>query len=82
MGNLPTTSPSNIKINELVIVSNTQLPPSRWELAHVVNVHPGSDGHVRMTNLRTAHSQYKRSITQICKLPVSSEEDALENNSH
>jgi hypothetical protein len=41
-------------------VRNTQLPSSRWELARVVNVHPGSDGHVGVTNIRTAQSQYKR----------------------
>jgi hypothetical protein len=75
------TSHSNIKINDLVIVRNPQLPPFRWELARVVNVHPGSDGHVRVMALCTARSQYKWPITQICKLPVLSEKDALENNS-
>ncbi|KAH0945724.1 hypothetical protein HN011_011004 [Eciton burchellii] len=75
------TSPANIKINDLVIVRNPQLPPSRWELARVIQVHPGSDGHIRMVTLRTACGHYKRPITQICKLPVSSKKDALENNS-
>jgi len=42
------TSHSNIKINDLVIVRNPQLPSSRWELAHVIQVHPSSDGHVRV----------------------------------
>jgi len=71
--------PPNIKINDLVIVRNPQLPPSRWELARVVQVHPGSNGHVRVVTLHTACSHYKRPITQICKLPVSSEKDALES---
>ncbi|KAH0949278.1 hypothetical protein HN011_003068, partial [Eciton burchellii] len=35
-------------------------------------------GHVWVT-LRTACSHYERPIAQICKLPVSSESDALEN---
>jgi len=50
------TSHSNIKINDLVIVRNLQLPPSRWELAHVIQVHPSSDGHVRV-DLSTASAQ-------------------------
>jgi len=64
------TSPENIKINDLDIVSNPQFPPSRWKLARVVQVHPGSDGHIRVMTLRTACGHYKRPITQICKLPV------------
>ncbi|KAH0944378.1 hypothetical protein HN011_007012 [Eciton burchellii] len=72
-------SPLHIKIKDLVIVRNRQLPPSRWELARVVQVHPGLDGHVRVVTLRTVCSHYKRPITQICKLPVSSEKDALKS---
>ncbi|KAH0945784.1 hypothetical protein HN011_010972 [Eciton burchellii] len=47
----------------------------------VIQVHPGSDSHVRVVTLRTACGHYKQPITQICKLPVSSEKDALKNNS-
>ncbi|KAH0947355.1 hypothetical protein HN011_007786 [Eciton burchellii] len=66
------TSPANIKINDLVIVRNPQLPLSQWELARVIQVHPGSGGHVRVVTLCTVCVQYKRPITQICKLSVSS----------
>jgi hypothetical protein len=75
------TSPANIKINDLVIVRNPQLPPSQWELARIIQVHPGSDSHIRVVTIRTVCGHYKQPITQICKLPVSSEKDALENNS-
>jgi hypothetical protein len=74
-----TKSHPNIKINDLIIVINLQLPPSRWKLARVVQVHPGSDGHVRVVILRTACSHYKRPIAQICKLPMSSENNALKS---
>lgn len=67
-----------IAINDLVIVKNPLLPPSKWELARVIQVHPGSDGYVRVVTLRTANSQYKRPIAQICKLPVSSRHDTSE----
>jgi len=66
-------------VNDLVIVKNPLLPPSKWEMARVVELHPGSDGHVRVVTVRTALSQYKRPIAQICKLPVQSRHDALEH---
>lgn len=61
-----------IRVNELVLLKNSLLPPSKWELARVQETHPGEDGHVRVVTLRTARSVYKRPIVQICRLPVSS----------
>jgi len=68
----------DVMVNNLVIVRNPLLPPSKWELARM-KVHPGSDEHVRVVTVRTASSQYKRPIAQICKLPVQSGHDALEH---
>jgi hypothetical protein len=53
----------DIKVNNLVIVRNPQIPPSQWELVRVVQTHPRSDGHVRGD--LTACSHYKRPIAQI-----------------
>jgi len=72
------TQPS-VKVNDLVSVKNPQLPPSKWELARIVEVHPSSDGQVRVVTVRTACTLYKRPITQICKLPMHTERDALKN---
>ncbi|XP_070169700.1 uncharacterized protein [Polyergus mexicanus] len=62
-----------LKINELVLLKNNLAPPSKWELARILDVHPGSDGHVRVVTLRTAKTTLKRPITQICQLPISSD---------
>jgi len=69
----------DVMVNDLVIVKNPLLPSSKWELARIVEVYPGSDGHVRVATVRTANSQYKRLIAQICKLPVPTGHDALES---
>jgi len=50
----------DIKVNDLFIRRNPQLPPSRWELVPVVQVHLNSDGRVRVITLRTAYVHYKR----------------------
>ncbi|XP_070169690.1 uncharacterized protein [Polyergus mexicanus] len=62
-----------LKINELVLLKNNLAPPSKWELARILDVHPGSDGHVRVVTLRTAKTTLKRPITQICQIPISSD---------
>lgn len=59
-----------LKVNELVLLKNNLLPPSKWELARILAVHPGSDNHVRVVTLRTAKTMLKRPITQVCRLPV------------
>jgi len=44
----------NVMVNDLVIVKNPLLLLSKWELARIVEVHPGSDGHVRVVIVRTS----------------------------
>lgn len=65
-----TTPQRNLEINELVLLKNSLLPASKWELARVQETHPGSDGRVRVVTLKTANSTFKRPIAQICRLPV------------
>ncbi|XP_011859476.1 PREDICTED: uncharacterized protein LOC105556968 [Vollenhovia emeryi] len=66
-----TESHDNVKVNELVFLKNNLLPPSKWELARILKVHPGLDGRVRVVTVRTANSELKRPITKICPLPAS-----------
>jgi len=54
------TSP-NFQINKLVLVRNL-LPPGKWELARIVQTHPGSDELVRVVTVRTARAVLKRPI--------------------
>ncbi|XP_029179167.1 uncharacterized protein LOC114946687 [Nylanderia fulva] len=57
-----------IKINDLVIIKNPLLPPAKWDMARVIETHPGPDGHTRVVTVRTASSTLKRPITKICPL--------------
>ncbi|XP_029166200.1 uncharacterized protein LOC114937005 [Nylanderia fulva] len=68
-----TNKSSDFRVGELVLLKNSLLPPSKWELARVALIHPGSDGLVRVVTVRTAHSSFKRPITQLCRLPVTCE---------
>ena len=62
----------NLKIGQLVVLRNSNLPPCRWDIGRITECHPGSDGIVRVVTVKTAHSEYKRPITQLCILPINS----------
>lgn len=62
----------------MVVVKDDLLPPNKWKLGRIVEIHPGPDGLVRVVIVKTMCGTYKRCISKICKLPVqnnSSEED-------
>ncbi|XP_046602575.1 uncharacterized protein LOC124296586 [Neodiprion lecontei] len=61
----------NIKIGSIVLVKNENLPPSVWPLAKVIEVHPGTDGLVRVVTVKTKSAVLKRPIVNLCVLPVS-----------
>jgi len=66
------TTQRNLKINDLVLLRDDNLPPLKWKTAQVIDTHAGRDGLVRVVTLRTASGIVKRSITKLCKLPVNS----------
>ena len=63
----------NLKIGDLVLVKDQNLPPSKWLLGRVIAVSPEKDGLVRVAKVRTCGSTFIRSIYQLCKLPVSAD---------
>lgn len=65
----------DLKVNDLVIVKDENLPTNKWLLARVVDVHPGSDGHIRVATVKTKNTILKRPITKLCLLPMSEEDN-------
>lgn len=61
-----------IQLGSLVLITDERLPPSRWPLARVIELHPGSDGLTRVVTLRTATSTFKRPTSKLAVLPVDS----------
>ena len=53
----------NVKIGELVLVKEDNLPPLVWKKAVINNIHTGKDGLTRVVTLRTATGILKRHIT-------------------
>lgn len=59
----------NLKVNDLVLLQEDNLPPMKWSLGRIAQVFPGSDGAIRVVEVRTSKGQFKRPITKCCLLP-------------
>lgn len=64
----------NIKVGQLVIIHEDNTPPQQWLLARVTQTIAGSDGKVRVVELKSANGSYRRPIQKVAPLP--SQEDS------
>lgn len=62
----------NLQLNDIVIMREYQ-PTNTWCLGRVVTLHPGEDNLIRVVTIRTQRGLFKRSISSLCKLPMSIE---------
>lgn len=61
---------ASVKVGDMVIVKDENLPPLKWQLGRVVEVHPGRDHRCRVVTIRTSSGTYKRGISRLCVLPL------------
>ncbi|GBN93868.1 hypothetical protein AVEN_91262-1 [Araneus ventricosus] len=54
----------NIKIGDVAIIKEDNIPPAVWPLEKVVSTHPGEDGIVRVVTLKTLKEIFKRPIVK------------------
>lgn len=43
--------------------------PTKWPLARIIKLYPGTDGHARVVEIRTANNTFKRPVTKLIFLP-------------
>lgn len=60
-----------VEVDDLVVIKHDNLPPNEWFLGRVVNTYPGTDGRVRVVELRTSTGNLTRPITKVIVLPSS-----------
>ncbi|XP_065078351.1 uncharacterized protein LOC135701472, partial [Ochlerotatus camptorhynchus] len=61
----------NVLVGKLVLLKDDNLPPLRWSMGRIENVHPGADGLVRVLTVRLASGAvFDRPIVKICLLPI------------
>ena len=57
-----------LKVGDLVLMVDYEMPKGKWKLARVEEVYPGKDGVVRNVLVKTQYGQYKRSVQKLCVL--------------
>ncbi|XP_063899082.1 uncharacterized protein LOC135119161 [Helicoverpa armigera] len=60
----------NMKVDDIVVIKEDNMPPGKWAIGRITEVHPGKDGFVRVVSVKTQHNVIKRPITKLVKLPV------------
>lgn len=75
-----TDTKPNININDIVMIHDANLPPGKWALGRVVDLHPGKDQLVRVVTLKTKNGLLKRPITKVSLLPVNETDNKQNDN--
>ncbi|GBM79999.1 hypothetical protein AVEN_203766-1, partial [Araneus ventricosus] len=60
----------NLKIGDMVLIREENLPPCKWLLGRVIALYPGQDNKVRVVDVKTSKGIYKRSINKLSVLPI------------
>ncbi|WP_253302630.1 DUF5641 domain-containing protein [Wolbachia endosymbiont of Psylliodes chrysocephala] len=59
------------KVGDLVILVEDNVPPLRWHMARIVELHRGRDEIVRVVSVKTSNgSVLRRSLAKVCLLPI------------
>lgn len=59
-----------LKIGEIVVIMDNQLPRNNWPLGKIEAVYPGKDGQVRVVDVKTKTGVYRRPVTKLCKVSL------------
>ncbi|UYV83498.1 hypothetical protein LAZ67_23001235 [Cordylochernes scorpioides] len=60
----------NVATGSLVLVREEHVPPAKWIMGRVVEIHPGKNGLVRVVSIRTGAGLLKRPLVKLALLPV------------
>ncbi|KAH9644279.1 hypothetical protein HF086_003778 [Spodoptera exigua] len=58
----------NLRIGDMVIIKESNLPPLRWKIGRIHDLHMGNDGVSRVADVRTASGTVRRAINRLCPL--------------
>ena len=59
---------TDVRVGELVLVSDSNVPRGHWPVGRVTRVFPGADGRVRVAEVSTVTGCYKRPVSRLCRL--------------
>lgn len=65
-----TEEKEHIKIGQLVVIKDENLPPARWLMGRIIELIQSKDGLIRSVVVQTPKSKLTRAVQKICILPV------------
>ena len=63
-----TQTKPDLTVGDVVLVVSPDTARGEWPLARVVEVYPGSDGHVRVVKIKVRGKYLTRPITRLCRI--------------
>ena len=55
----------NVRLKDIVVVADSNAIRGKWSVGKVLEVFPGSDGHVRNVKVKLQSGEYTRPVTKI-----------------
>ncbi|XP_073841184.1 uncharacterized protein [Musca autumnalis] len=59
----------NVKVNDMVVIKEDNIPPNEWRLGRVTSVLPGADQLVRVAEVKTERGLIVRPVVKLVVLP-------------
>ncbi|XP_062703976.1 uncharacterized protein LOC134286381 [Aedes albopictus] len=60
----------DVQVGRLVVVGESNQPPTQWKMGRIQEMHPGEDGVTRVVTVRTSTGSLKRPLVKLCLLPM------------
>ncbi|XP_062711250.1 uncharacterized protein LOC134289447 [Aedes albopictus] len=60
----------DVQVGRLVVVVESNQPPTQWKMGRIQELHPGEDGVTRVVTVRTSTGSLKRPLVKLCLLPM------------
>lgn len=61
---------SEVKVRQLVVIKEEDVPPRQWRVGCITAVHLGPDSAVRVVTVKTISGEHKRCVKKLAPLPI------------
>lgn len=63
-------SEGSLREGDMVLIKDDHLPPMKWRLGRIIELHCGKDTINRVASIKTQNGVIRRSFAKICPLPI------------
>ncbi|XP_055543505.1 uncharacterized protein LOC129729050 [Wyeomyia smithii] len=64
----------NISAGDFVLLVDDNEKPKQWPMGRIVGTFPGTDGHVRVVDVKTANGTTRRNVRRLRRIPLEDDE--------